>query len=98
MGPSMNVNTRQGMTKTVGHAVALCVADLPRADEQIEGEVVHPARQQQGRIGEQTRDVGERTEAAVGGAEVLRDEHDVDERDRQRDRHAGHQVRDTVTW
>ena len=54
--------------------VALRIAHFPGADEQIEGEVVDPAGQQQLLLLEQRRDVGQRAESAFSAAEVHGDE------------------------
>ena len=55
----MKVITRDGIIDEMRDAVSLRIADLPGADEQIEGEVVNPAGQQQLRFLKQRRDVGQ---------------------------------------
>ena len=47
-----------------------CVTHLPCADEQVKREVVHPAGEQERRILEEARDVGQRSEPPIGADEV----------------------------
>ena len=44
-------------------------ADLPRADEQVEGEIVQPAGEEQSRRLEEQADIVERREASLGVAQ-----------------------------
>ena len=69
--------------------VALRIAHFPRADEQVERQVVNPAGQQQFLFAKQRRHVGERAEPAVGALEVHRDQRQVARGQNQRDDDAG---------
>ena len=59
-------------------AVLLRIAQLPRADEEIEAEVVNPPGQQQLALLEQRRHVGQRSESSLGALQVRGDEVEID--------------------
>src|ERR1044072_1020616 len=69
------------------HARALGVAHPPTADEEVEGEVVNPAREQRAWVLEELRDARERIEVARRPPEGRHDEPEIDEREQERNQH-----------
>ena len=94
---SRSEQKRQGQARQhekMRNAALPGITHFPAPDEEIEGEVVNPAGQQQPRIAEQHRDVRQGREPAGAAVPHRRNDGRVERRKQCRDRHPGNHFRD----